>query len=49
VNFVSSDFHILVIIPLEARLWRNIGCTLRDDLAVFTRSDIIPLKMNRFG
>jgi len=30
-------------------LWPNIAFNLRGNLAVFTRSAIIPLKVNRFG
>jgi len=41
--------HDDVIIRLETRHQPNIGFTLRRDLAVFTRSAITPLKLNRFG
>jgi len=39
----------LLVIPLEARLPPNIGFSLRHTLAVFTRSAVTPLKVNRFG
>ena len=44
-----SAMQLLLIIRLEARLQLNIGFTFDRALAVFTRSDITPPKMNRFG
>ena len=38
-----------VIIRLDDKLQPNIGFTLRRVLAVFTRSAITPMKVNRFG
>ena len=38
-----------IFIRLEARLQPNIGFTLERALTAFTRSDITPPKVNRFG
>ena len=40
---------ILVSIRLEARIQPNIIFNLERTLMVFTRSDITPSKVNRFG
>jgi len=45
----SMVVAVIIIIRLEARLWPNIGFTLRGDLAVFTRLAITPPKVNQFG
>jgi len=38
-----------IIIRFEASRQQNIGLTLELALTVFTRSDITPPKVNRFG
>ena len=43
------SFGSRIIIPLEARFRPNIGFTFERALTVFTRSDITPPKVNRFG
>jgi len=44
-----TEREFLLIIRLEARRQANIGFTFERALAVFTRSDITPPKVNRFG
>ena len=41
--------EIAFIIPLEARLWSNIGNTLWCVSTVFTHLAITPLEVNQFG
>jgi len=48
-SHVLTTCQYTIFIWLEARLQSNIGFTLQGDLAVFTRSAIIPPKVNRFG
>jgi len=46
---VFNILLVTVIIRLEARLQPNIGFTYERAVSVFTRSDITPPKVNRFG
>jgi len=48
-NDNAMRYILPIFIQLEARLQSNIGFTLRRVLAVFTRSALIPPKVNRFG
>jgi len=46
---VFNILLVTVIIRLEARLRPNIRFTFERAVTVFTRSDITPPKVNRFG
>jgi len=48
-SIIFQSFTNTLVIRLEARLQPNIGNTLERALTVFTRSDITPPWMNRYG